>query len=129
MMIQQSKDNLNIKGNVVKLYLSKAKRCTGKFLISGFRSLSQAHGALFSRVLRDATPRFVGLSVGPSVRPLVRPSVRPSHFTFSALMGVLALLLLPKCSTDLNYDPCPPARDWGSRVSDLVFQLTKEKRH
>ena len=36
-------------------------------------------------------------------------------------MGVLALLLLPKCSTDLNYGPCPPARDWDSRVSDLVI--------
>ena len=53
---------------------------------------------------------------------LVRPSVRPSHFTFSALMGFLALLLLPKCSTDLNYGPCPPARDCGSRVSGLVFK-------
>ena len=56
-----------------------------------------------------------------SVRLLVRLSVRPSvHFTFSALMGVLALLLLPKCSTDLNYGPCPPTRDWGSCVSGLV---------
>ena len=36
-------------------------------------------------------------------------------------MGFLALLLLPKCSADLNYGPCPPARDWGSRVSGLVF--------
>ena len=35
-------------------------------------------------------------------------------------MGFLALLLLPKCSTDLNYGLCPPARDWGSRVSGLV---------
>ena len=60
--------------------------------------------------------------VGPSVRRSVGPSsIRPSHFTFLALMGVLALLLLPKCSTDLNYVPCPPARDWGSRVSGLVF--------
>ena len=58
----------------------------------GNLSLSQ----LFSRVLRDSTPRFVGPSVGPSVRPSVGPSVRPSHFTFSALMGFLALLLLPK---------------------------------
>ena len=48
------------------------------------------------------------------------PSVRPSNFTFSALLGVLALLLLPKCSTDLTYGPCSPARDWGSRVSGLV---------
>ena len=36
-------------------------------------------------------------------------------------MGGLALLLLPKCSTDLNYGSCPPARDWGSCVSGLVL--------
>ena len=29
-------------------------------------------------------------------------------------------LLLPKWSSDLKYCPCPPARDWGSRVSGLV---------
>ena len=34
------------------------------------------HKNVFSRVLRDSTPRFVG----PSVRPSVRPSVGPSHF-------------------------------------------------
>ena len=34
-------------------------------------------------------------------------------------MGFLALLLMPKCSTDLNYGPCPPARD---RVSSLVLR-------
>ena len=27
---------------------------------------------------------------------------------------------LPKWSSDLKYGPCPPARDWGSRVSGLV---------
>ena len=52
--------------------------------------------------------------------PLCR-SVRHT-FTFSAFMGFLALLLLPKCSTDLKYGPCPPARDCGSRVSRL-FQI------
>merc|ERR1712121_164927 len=30
-------------------------------------------------------------------------------------------LLLPKWSSDLKYGPCPPARDFGSRVSGLVF--------
>ena len=30
-------------------------------------------------------------------------------------------LLLPKWSGDLKYGPCPPARDFGSRVSGLVF--------
>lgn len=29
-------------------------------------------------------------------------------------------LLLPKWSSDLKYGPCPPARDFGSRVSGLV---------
>ena len=51
---------------------------------------------------------------------LVRPSVRPSHFTFLGFLRSLASLLLPKRSSDLKYGPCPPARDWGSRVSGLV---------
>ena len=76
-------------------------------------------------MLRDSTPRFVGPSVGPSVGPLVRPSVGPSHFTFSAFFSFLALPLLPKCSGDLKYGPCPPARDWDSRVSGLVNNMTK----
>ena len=83
--------------------------------------LAHLLGSIFSRVLCDSTPHFVGLSIFLSVRR----SVGPSHFTFSALMGVLALLLLPKCSTDLNHGPCPPARDWGSRVSSLVFSYFK----
>ena len=59
-----------------------------------------------------------------SVRPSVGRSLHPSvTLYFLALMGVLALLLRPKCSTDLNYGPCPPARDWGSRVSGLVDYL------
>ena len=62
----------------------------------------------FSRVLRDPTPRFVG------------PSVRHT-LLFFVFLGFLASLLLPKWSGNLNYGPCPPARDWGSRVSGLVF--------
>ena len=62
--------------------------------------------------------------VGYSTPRSVSPSFCLSHFYFAALMGVLALLLLPKCSTDLNYGPCPPARDWGSRVSGLVVVRT-----
>ena len=34
-------------------------------------------------------------------------------------------LLLPKWSSDLKYGPCPPARDFGSRVSGLVFVQSK----
>ena len=60
---------------------------------------------LISRVLRDSAPRFV----------------RPPHFTFFGCLRFLASPLLPKWSGDLNYGPCPPVRDWGSRVSDLVL--------
>ena len=67
----------------------------------------------FSHVLRYSTPRFVG--------PSVHRSICPSHFTFFGFLQFLASLLLRKWSGDLNYSPCPPARDWGSRVSGLVF--------
>ena len=49
---------------------------------------SVGHVLLFSGVLRDSTPRFVGLSV--------RPSVRPTHFTFFGFLRSLASMLLPK---------------------------------
>ena len=65
----------------------------------------------FSPVLCDSTSHFVGLSVSPS------------HSTFSAFMGFLADPLLSKCSTDLKQGPCPPARNWGSRVSGLVHSV------
>ena len=64
------------------------------------------HETVFSRVLRDSTPRFVG------------PSVR--HTSFSGFLRFMASPLMPKWSSDLKYGPCPPARDWGSRVSGLV---------
>ena len=76
---------------------------------------------IFSHVLRNSTPRFVGPSVGPSVSPSIGPSVRPSHFTFLRFLWSLATLLLPKWWSDLC--PCPPACDWGSRVSGLVFLI------
>ena len=62
-----------------------------------------ALAVIFSRVLRDSTPRFVGPSVGPSVHrsigPSVRPSVgrsvrrsvRPSHFTFFLVFAIFGL--------------------------------------
>ena len=34
----------------------------------------------------------------------------------------LTSLLLPKWSGDLKYGPCPPTRDFGSRVSGLVLK-------
>ena len=30
---------------------------------------------------------------------------------------------MPKWFSDLKYGPCPPARDFGSRVSGLVLQI------
>ena len=48
-------------------------------------------------------------------------SVQPSHFTFFGFVRSLASLLLPEWSSDLKYSPCPPARDWGIRVSGPVY--------
>ena len=60
---------------------------------------------------RNSTPHYVGPlicpSVGPSVRCPILPSVHP--------------ILLPNSLNDLKHNPCPPARDWDSTVSDLVF--------
>ena len=56
----------------------------------------------------------------PSVGWSVGRSVGRSHFTFFYDFISLTSLLLPKWSGDLKYGPCPPARDFGSRVSGLV---------
>ena len=69
---------------------------------------------IFSRVLRDSTPRFVGRSVGLSVGWSVT-------FYFFYEFYFWTSPLLPKWSGDLKYGPCPPARDFGSRVSGLVL--------
>ena len=62
----------------------------------------QPKDRVFSRVLRDSTPRFA------------------SRFTFFCDFYFLTSLLLPKWSSDLKYGPCPPAPDFGSRVSGTV---------
>ena len=49
------------------------------------------------------------------------PSVGWSHFTFFYDFITLTSLLLPKWSGDLKYGPFPPARNFDSRVLDLVF--------
>ena len=54
----------------------------------------------------------------PSVRQAVCQSVTLYFFCF---LRSLASLLLPKWSTD-KYGPCPPAHDWGSHVSGLLFK-------
>ena len=72
-----------------------------------------------SRVLHDSMTCYVGQSIGP----LVRRSVRVSFFR--RLRAFFALLLLPNCSNSLFYHcPCPPARDFGSRVYGLVTSKT-----
>ena len=47
-------------------------------------------------------------------------SVGRSHFTVYYVFYSLTVLLLPNCSGELKYSPCPPAHDWGSCVSGLV---------
>ena len=59
---------------------------------------------------RDSTTRFVRFSVGRSV----------TFYFF--LFHFLTPLLLPKWSSDLKYGPCPPARNFGSRVCSLVWK-------
>ena len=63
---------------------------------------------LFSCVLRDSTPRFVGLSVGPLVRLSVRLSIRLSHFTFSAFLGFWACCSCPNDPLILDMAPTHP---------------------
>jgi len=71
-------------------------------------------GILFSRVHAPLQP---ALSVGWSVGWLVGRSVT---FYFFLRFYSLTSQLLPKWSSDLKCGPCPPARDFGSRVSGLV---------
>ena len=77
----------------------------------------------FSRVHATLQPAL-------SVRLSVGWSIGRSRFTFFYDFISLTSLLLPKWSGDLKYDPCPPARDFGSRVSGLVIvkKLLKEEQ-
>ena len=52
--------------------------------------LSVHHTWLFSSVLRDSTPRFVGPLVCPSVGPLVRRSITLYFFWVLAVFGLTA---------------------------------------
>ena len=75
---------------------------------------------IFSRVHATLQPALsVGWSVGQSVGWLVGRS----HFTFFHDFIFLTSLLLPKWSSDLKYGPCPPAHDFGSRASGIVFSI------
>ena len=64
----------------------------------------------FSRVQAILQPALsVGRLIGRSVT---------LYFFYDFIS--LTSLLLPKWSGDLKYGPCPPARDFGSRVSGFV---------
>ena len=60
------------------------------------------------------------MSVRRSVGRLVGPLFTCPLCTFSAFLIFLCSQLLPKCLAELYHCSCPPARDWGSRVSGLV---------
>ena len=65
----------------------------------------------------------------PALTPLLQLSLQAGHrvpltmcnpwMTCSALLSLLLLLKYP--SDLVQHCSCPPARDWGSRVSGLVF--------
>ena len=75
---------------------------------------SVGHVLLFSCVLRDSTPRYVGLLVGR----LVSWSVSWCVGSLFYFLAFLSIRLLPRCPIDiLQHCSCPPARDWASRVS------------
>ena len=77
------------------------------------RPVRRSVGNMFSRV--HVTPQ-PALSVGQSVT---------IYFFYDFISWTS--LLLPMLSSDLKYGPCPPARDFGSRVSGLVFIKCGEK--
>ena len=81
--------------------------------------------SLFNRVHATLQPALsVGQSVGWSVGRSVGRSVT-LYFFYDFIS--LTSLLLPKWSGDLKYGPCPPARDFGSRVSGLVTHSKSQK--
>ena len=90
------------------------------FAFSGFLFFTIPGGSFdccfFSRVHATLQP---ALSVGRSVGRLVGRSHLTSFYDFISL----TLLLLPKWSGNLKYNPCPPASDFGSRVSGLVKNI------
>ena len=68
---------------------------------------------ILSSVQCDPTPYFVG--------PFVRRPVRHTLlFLFFEVFGFTAPKMIMRPQVRL-YNPCPPARDWGSHVSGLVF--------
>ena len=67
--------------------------------------------SIFSRVLRDSTPRFVGPSVGPMVRPSVRRSVRHT-LLFLFFCGLWPHCSCPNDGVASNMAPAHPHATW-----------------
>ena len=68
------------------------------------------------------------LDLGSEVNIYLYPavSIRRSPFIFSSFLSVLSSQLLPKCPRDLlQHCSCPPARNWGSRVSSLLLNQNR----
>ena len=84
-------------------------------------SFSSFFLSLFIRVHATLQP---ALSVRWSVGWLVSRSVGQSvTFYFFYDFYFWTSLLLPKWSSDFKYGPCPPARDFGSRVLAFFFPV------
>ena len=95
----------------------KLSRCNDSFYLFLSFFILVYFILFFSRALRDSTPRFVRRLVGWFVT-----------LYFFYVFYSLTVLLLPKCSGELKYGPRPPARNWVSRVSGLVFQTVSQAR-
>ena len=85
------------------------------------RALCPKISVLCFLVACNATPHPTR-SVGWWVGRLVSWSRRHILHFFKFLRS-LSSLLMPQRFSDLKYNPCPPARDWGTRVSGLVYSL------
>ena len=77
---------------------------------------------VFSRVLRDSTPRFVGPLIRWSVGPSVGPLVRPSHFTFFYFCGLWPHRSCPNDQVTSNSAPAHQHAN-GVAVYPALFPL------
>ena len=81
---------------------------------------------LFSRVLRDSTPRFVGPSVRPSVRPSVGPSVRHT-LLFLGFCGLWPHCSCPSDQVTSNMAPAHPYATGLAVYPALLIRLFKNE--